>query len=981
MPSIDTVPDEDDENLQRLPHNTRGDTGTSDDPAGDSQPEIQQPARTAHSQGKSTRHFFGIPQRGPQVRGNDPFDYEQRFPEDKRYEELSPLARVWRTYLEECGAFDIELLEGWRDGLDVLLVFAGLFSAVVTTFVVQTSQNLQVNYGQVTATLLFELIDVQRAAANGSLVNDVPRSDLTPFSKFHPAISDSLVNGLWFTSLSFSLATALFAVLTKQWIHQYIAVPSGTPRDRCHVRQFRYMGLEQWGVGFIIGLLPVLLSMSLGIFLVGLVLFLAPLQVMIASVVGAITFISFAAYFGSNFLPIMYPSCPYKTPLSHYLFLLYAYITHNDFSSDISSSSSSPSSSMNPKSEPPIRTLRDAEHSAVESNAEEMDVHALAWLFNMSSNPSVKTIVIQSTGILPLTSVESLKQHAKGISEMSNTSALLYSPIEEGRFDRLARAGLCLSNPTYWPQWPEAGQDLLNQEKNRLSPEVYAELLAISSDFIFHSDHLEQVLNLIQAQFTGPAVQRLSLPPIVWGYLLQKLLPLNSHSWDSISSLIQPLFSEISSSYWHADYKPLPIFLGRESRDQLKIFSPSDGYSRYSGPFRLAIAVREYLSPYVADAIFQYFRDVWDIDFHSDPADEFPAPQDPRLRALVAMASSPSIQKVPMANPFGDSFFGTVMSNIRTYMDVRKSLLDNNFPSFELDSNRYSVLKLLYTLITSDEFGGASMRNLDQRITLVTFLWVLHSTSPRPCFLPEDWCTPSMASNFAQIALQDTKTWTSEDKESDELILYFLWFAPVVNLIFSHFVSGCHLNRIGGLRGDDIEFDRLWPQILHTFIVRMTPDVLDHQVFQQFMAYIFEPENLFTICAVYICREATPYLRRLAQVHPDHPAWPECLRKLDATPLAEHFGLETYGLDYHTRCFQQIISEFKEFVEGGCVGRFGLHTPDPQPPRHALVENEHPVNERSLMKSLPKLWHRLRQQHTAAKTEEIMMNPSSISEV
>ncbi len=129
-------------------------------------------------------------------------------------------ARVWRTYLEECAAFDIEMVEGWRDGLDVLLVFvststnkkskffslinkqAGLFSAVVTTFVAQTSQNLQADYGQVTASLIFELIDVQRAAANGSLVNDVPRSGLTPFSNFHPTTSDSLVNGLWFTSLS-----------------------------------------------------------------------------------------------------------------------------------------------------------------------------------------------------------------------------------------------------------------------------------------------------------------------------------------------------------------------------------------------------------------------------------------------------------------------------------------------------------------------------------------------------------------------------------------------------------------------------------------------------------------------------------------------------------------------------------------------------------------------------------------------------------
>ncbi|KAK0467276.1 uncharacterized protein EV420DRAFT_1617368 [Desarmillaria tabescens] len=128
------------------------------------------------------------------------------------------MARVWKTYIEECTPLDLEMVEGWRDALDVLLVFAGLFSAVVTTFVVQTSQSLQVDYGQVATTLLIELINVQRSMANGSSVNDISHSDLT----FHPSTSDSWVNGLWFTSLSLSLTTALFAVLTKQWIHEYL---------------------------------------------------------------------------------------------------------------------------------------------------------------------------------------------------------------------------------------------------------------------------------------------------------------------------------------------------------------------------------------------------------------------------------------------------------------------------------------------------------------------------------------------------------------------------------------------------------------------------------------------------------------------------------------------------------------------------------------------------------------------------------------
>ncbi|KAK0448784.1 hypothetical protein EV421DRAFT_1999922 [Armillaria borealis] len=364
---------------------------------------------------KSRRRTMGMERPEYIVKGNDPFDYEQKFPEDKRHEEMGPTARVWRTYLEECAPFDVEMVEGWRDGLDVLLVFAGLFSAVVTTFVAQTSQSLQVDYGEVTTSLLIELISVQRFAANGSLVNDVPRSDLT----FRPTTSDSWVNGLWFTSLSLSLATALFAVLTKQWIHQYMSVPSGTPQDRCRVRQFRYMGLQQWRVAFIIGLLPVLMSVSLAVFLVGLILFIIPLRASIAGVVGAITFISFSAYIVTNFLPILYPSCPYKTPLSQYIFPLYTYILHNGLfnwlMSPISKLWTRPARISSSRA-PTVRTLREAERMAVEDSADETDVQALAWLIHTSSNPSVRNIVIESTSALPLKSVKSLEHRIARIS-------------------------------------------------------------------------------------------------------------------------------------------------------------------------------------------------------------------------------------------------------------------------------------------------------------------------------------------------------------------------------------------------------------------------------------------------------------------------------------------------------------------------------------------------------------------------------------
>ncbi len=70
MPSIDTVPDGDDKNLQRPPHDTQGDTGTSDDPADDSQPLDINENSTAYSLPrwrKLLRSVFGMQQRGFQV--------------------------------------------------------------------------------------------------------------------------------------------------------------------------------------------------------------------------------------------------------------------------------------------------------------------------------------------------------------------------------------------------------------------------------------------------------------------------------------------------------------------------------------------------------------------------------------------------------------------------------------------------------------------------------------------------------------------------------------------------------------------------------------------------------------------------------------------------------------------------------------------------------------------------------------------------
>ncbi|KAF9013622.1 hypothetical protein BDZ89DRAFT_1077019 [Hymenopellis radicata] len=227
------------------------------------------------------QHFFGLKQNVPERVPPAPIysdDYEKRFHPDPYCEETAPNARVWRVYVEEAAAFDATMISESRDGLDVMLVFAGLFSAVVTSFLVQVSQNLQADFSQMSALLLHDLVSVQLAMADNNSFPNITSPSVNPNAKFTPDAIDVWVNGLWIVSLTTSLSVALAAVLVKQWLHHYMSLPSGTPGIRSHVRQFRFMGLEQWRVSVIIGMLPIIMHTSLALFLSGFVLFYVPLH-------------------------------------------------------------------------------------------------------------------------------------------------------------------------------------------------------------------------------------------------------------------------------------------------------------------------------------------------------------------------------------------------------------------------------------------------------------------------------------------------------------------------------------------------------------------------------------------------------------------------------------------------------------------------------------------------------------------------------
>ncbi|KAJ3719231.1 hypothetical protein C8R42DRAFT_543167, partial [Lentinula raphanica] len=199
-------------------------------------------------------------------------DYEEKYDPDPLGDEMKENARVWKVYLDEAETHDFEMITGFRDTIDALLVFAALFSAVVTSFIIAAISSLQPDFGEITAKLLIEQTKLLRAAGNTTLINSIPKSSVD-LQNGSPGTNEIWINGLFFTSLALSLATALLSVLVKQWLQAYENLPSGNAKERAMIHHFRYTGLINWKVPEIIGILPLILHMSLGLFLIGLSLY------------------------------------------------------------------------------------------------------------------------------------------------------------------------------------------------------------------------------------------------------------------------------------------------------------------------------------------------------------------------------------------------------------------------------------------------------------------------------------------------------------------------------------------------------------------------------------------------------------------------------------------------------------------------------------------------------------------------------------
>ncbi|KAF9483707.1 hypothetical protein BDN70DRAFT_799376, partial [Pholiota conissans] len=145
-------------------------------------------------------------------------------------------------------------VEIWKTDLDSLLVFAGLFAAVVSAFVID---------------LRFHL----RPDPVVGALNDIAallRNDTETPEREHPQFVVQ-VGFLWYSSLVVTLVGALWGVLAKGWLGELLREPPNNPAERALERWMRDKAAREWKMESVIAGVPLLTQLGLAMFLSGFV--------------------------------------------------------------------------------------------------------------------------------------------------------------------------------------------------------------------------------------------------------------------------------------------------------------------------------------------------------------------------------------------------------------------------------------------------------------------------------------------------------------------------------------------------------------------------------------------------------------------------------------------------------------------------------------------------------------------------------------
>ena len=199
---------------------------------------------------------------------------------------------------------------------------AGLFSAVVTAFIIESYKALKQDPSEV---LLSRILAQLESRVNGTDILTIPT--------FTPNPSDIRINILWFLSLIFSLTTVLIGIISLQWLREHLRPHTDLePQIAFSLHYLSVESLDRWYLPQIFTALPLLLQLALVLFLAGILDFLWSLNSIVAIPIAVAVGLSLFFLLWTTVLPttqallLFLPRlpwgnmprspCPYRSPQS-----------------------------------------------------------------------------------------------------------------------------------------------------------------------------------------------------------------------------------------------------------------------------------------------------------------------------------------------------------------------------------------------------------------------------------------------------------------------------------------------------------------------------------------------------------------------------------------------------------------------------------------------------------------------------------------
>ncbi|KAF9646287.1 hypothetical protein BDM02DRAFT_3188951 [Thelephora ganbajun] len=213
-------------------------------------------------------------------------------------------------YKRETMDYDTEYMNKCNEDLNTTLIFAGLFSAVSSAFVIAVQTKLESDSGGRSELYLRAIL----LSLNRSIS---PNEDpIAPPPWNGPPQEIITTSDLLYASLLMSLLAAFVAMLGKQWLNRYLRHTGGSMVERCGDRQRKSDGLKKWPFRLFIESLPIMLQIALLLLACGLSRYMWSVNTSVACVVISFTVLGFLFYIGIVVAGTYSYECPFQTPAS-----------------------------------------------------------------------------------------------------------------------------------------------------------------------------------------------------------------------------------------------------------------------------------------------------------------------------------------------------------------------------------------------------------------------------------------------------------------------------------------------------------------------------------------------------------------------------------------------------------------------------------------------------------------------------------------